>query len=843
MILRLLRLSLRYLVHHRLQCALLLLGIALGVAVVVAIDIANDSARRSLELTVESLGGAATHRIVAGPGGIEDAVYRHLRVDLGLTDCAPVLDDYVSCLTFHGRMMRLLGIDPFAEGPFRRYLAGKGGVTPVGDLTRLLTTPETVLLSADLAKRYHVRSGDFLNVQRGSRIVRLCVVGLLDAHDDLTRRALSGLLIADISTAQEVFSQPHRISSIDLVVHSRARCDQIRRELPPGLRVESVNRRASALEQLTDSFESNLQAVSLLTLVVGIFLVYNTVTFFVVQRRSLIGILRALGVTRQQIFSWIVLETLVLGVLGTTCGLLLGVLLGRAAVGLVTRTINDLYFVLTVTDTRISTQSLLKGTIVGLAASLLSALVPAWEATMVAPVGVLRRSTLEGRVQRAVPWLTLAGVGGTAAGWTLLLLPSRSMELAFGGLTLEFVGVALLVPLAVVVVMRPLAWLATRLFGIVGRIAARNVVRSLSRTAVAVAALMVAISVIIGIDVMVGSFRQTVVDWLGTVLAADVYVTTPSGTASRYDSFDVATVEALRRLPGVRSVDTARNVRMETRYGMLFVFAVTDNPSRTRRFLWTEGDVGKRLQQGAVIVSQPFAWRHPVRPGSVLELPTDHGVHSFPVVGVYYDYGTEAGIVTMLAPVYHRWWNDREVSSIALRLSHGVDPDVFAAMLRRRLGGRMAFEVMSNRGLRKSAIEVFDRTFAITSALRGLVTFVAVIGLLGTLMALQLERRREIGTLRAVGVTVRQLAAGIVLETGMLGFLAGLLALLPGWALAWALVFVVNPRSFGWTFAFLPHPWQFVSALLLATAAGVLAGVYPAWRFSRMRPAEALRVE
>jgi putative ABC transport system permease protein len=838
----LLRISLRYLVRHRLQTVLLLVGIALGVAVVVAIDIANDSARRSFRLTANSLAGKATHQIVAGPGGIDDEVYRHLRVDLGLRKIAPVLEDYVTATSLDGRMMRLLGIDPFAEGPFRDYL-GEGGASSeqgTSDLTPFLTRPRTVLLSAEVAKSFHLRPGDTLEVTRGSRRIPLVIVGLLGPHDPMAAKALSGLLVADVATAQEVFGRPHQIGHIDVIAGPNE-APSIAAALPPGLRLEPARSRTAAVEQLTESFELNLTAVSLLTIVVGVFLVYNTVTFFVVQRRPLFGILRALGVTRGQIFAAIVTETVILGVIGTLCGLALGVVLGRGALHLVTRTINDLYFVLTVTDARVSPWSLFKGSVVGIAAALISALLPAWEASTVAPAGVMRRSVLEGRVRRALPLVTALGLAMVALGVGLMRIPSRRVDLAFEAMTVVFLGTALLVPLATVGLMTVLSPLASAFGGAAGRMAPRSVVRSLSRTSVAIAALMVAVSIIVGIDVMVSSFRQTVVDWLGTTLQADVYVTTPSGTASRFDSFDPAMARRIAGMDGVDHVQTARTTRLESRYGLVFLLSVDGDLTRNRRFLWSVEHPREALRAGSVVVSEPFASRWQVGRGDTVTLPTDRGPHDFPIAGVYYDYGTERGSISMDATVYRAWWRDDQLSSVAVYLRPNVDAERFADAVRAGMGGTL--DVISNRNLRIAALGIFDRTFAITNALRGLVTFVAFIGVLGTLMALQSERQREIGVLRATGMTVAQLARMILFETGLMGLAAGLLAVPVGAALAWALVYVINPRSFGWTIAFLPQPWQFVTAVGTALAAGLLAGVYPAWRFGRISPAAALRVE
>ena len=850
--LRLFTVGLRYLAHHRLQTLLLLVGIALGVAVVVAVDLANDSVRRSFRLTVSSLGGRATHQVVSGGGVIDDDIYRRLRVDLGVSSCAPVLEDYVTAVSLDGRMMRLMGVDPFSEGAFRGYLQNARGeqAASAGDLAAFLTKPSTVLLSADVARQFGLGVGATVDIVRGGRPLRLTVAGLLQPIDEKAAKALHGLLLTDIATAQEVFGQPHSVGHIDLVIDA-AHPEQLARieaALPPGLRVRAVRERGAALEKLTESFELNLFAVSLLALMVGVFLVYNTVTFFVVQRRGMFATLRALGVTRDQLFTSVVMETLLLGGFATVVGLGLGVLLGRGAVRLVTQTINDLYFVLTVTDTSVSPWTLFKGLVVGLCAALVSSIAPAWEAASVPPLGGLRRSVLEARVERAVPWVGGAGLALLGAGAALLRMPSRRVDIAFVALLLQFVGAALMVPLATVGLMRAVGPLAGRFGGVPGRLAPRSVVRSLSRTAVAIAALMVAVSIIVGLDVMVGSFRQTVEEWLGITLQADVYVTTRAGSSSQFDTLDPALAREMGGLQGVDHVETARLTRLDTPYGEIFVYAIDGDVVAHRRFVWADGgadDVRRAMKGGSVIVSEPFAYRNGVArvPGQTVVLPTEQGPRAFPVAGIYYDYGTERGSISIDAAVYRHGWRDAQVTSIALYVKPGIDPEALANSLRARYEGRAALEIVSNRTLRTTALVIFDRTFAITNALRLLVAFVAFIGMLGTLMALQLERGREIGVLRACGMTVGQLARAILIETGLMGLTAGLLALPVGTLLAWALVTVVNPRSFGWTMAFAPQPIHYATALATAVGAGLAAGLYPAWRFARIAPAAALRAE
>jgi putative ABC transport system permease protein len=213
------------------------------------------------------------------------------------------------------------------------------------------------------------------------------------------------------------------------------------------------------------------------------------------------------------------------------------------------------------------------------------------------------------------------------------------------------------------------------------------------------------------------------------------------------------------------------------------------------------------------------------------------------VGGVFYDYGSSAGVLVMSRTTYDRFWSDRRVSGLAIEAAPGTDVAALVAALRARAGVDQEIVVRSNRALREASLEIFDRTFAITSVLRTLTVAVAFIGMLAALMALQLERAREIAVLRTVGLTPRQVWGLVTAETGLMGLLAGVLAVPGGLMLAGILVLVINRRSFGWTMPIDPSPAILLQGVALSVLAAVLAGLYPAWRMARALPADALRDE
>ncbi len=843
------RSSLRYLCQHPWQLGLSLLGVALGVAVVVAIDLANESARRAFLLSTQSIVGRATHQIVGGPNGLSEDVYHRLRVTGKIRAIAPVVESDVAVPDSPGRIFHLLGVDAFAEAPFRPYLAPLGA-TPDNDFRALLTQPATGLLTTGTARQLGLGIGDALTVRVGTRQRAITLVGTLDPGENAS--AVENLLITDIATAQEILGLVGRLSRIDVLAPEgeggQKLLAMIRRILPAGAEVLSSRGRSQAIAQMTRAFHLNLSALSLLALIVGVFLIYNTMTFSVVQRRGLLGLLRIQGVTRREICAVILGEAALLGVGGTIVGLTLGIVLSHGLVRLVTQTITDLYFVLTVRELALTPLVLGKGIVLGMGATVLAALLPAWEATTTTPRLTAQRSTLETGAQQTAPRTALLGLLTLAVGLGGLWLSGTNLWLSFGSLFGVLLGCVLMTPLTTVGCIRLLQPLLSAWGGLLGRLCGRGVVATLSRTAVAIAALMVAVAVTVGVGIMVQSFRQTVVRWLESSLHADVYIAPPSLIARRSDTtLDPALIARLSSAPGVARVNTYRGLQVESSLGLTQLVALDLAERSYAAFAFIAGEpesIWPAFQNdAAVIISEPYAYRHKLSLDAAIRLRTDRGERLFRVAGIFTDYGSDQGIVMLSRHTYEQWWHDPKISSLGVYATPNTDVDRLVESLRRLAGEEHAVLIRSNRTLRAASLAVFDRTFTITTVLHLLTTGVAFIGVLSALMALQLERGRELGVLRAIGFTPGQLWGLMTAQTGLMGLVAGLLAIPVGMGLALILVRVINRRSFGWTLQIEIAPEVLVQALLLAVGAALLAGLYPALRMAYTSPALALREE
>ena len=841
--------SFRYLKRHPWQFGLAVIGVALGVTIVLSIDLTNASAQRSMELAVQSVSGRSTHQIISNRDYLSEQTYRNLKQKLGFRKAAPVLEGYVVLPEKPDQVFQLLGIDPFAEAPFRPYLQDLGGGNN-GNLTAFLTEPNTVVLSFELAEQLDIQVGDSFEVEIGGLPHKLQLVAFLKIDDNFSRQALSKLLIVDISTAQELLQQKGNLSRIDLILvggdeENKKQIEQLNEVLPSSARVESSQTRLESADKMTRAFHLNLSALSMLSLIVGMFLIYNTMTFSVVQRYSLLGQLRAVGVTRGEIFRIIFMEAIVIGVVGTSLGLIGGSQLANLLVIYVTQTINDLYYVLSVRELQWSNFSLLKGVGLGMGATLLAVIPPAKEASNIPPRMVLNRSSREESFRRTLRWSFYAGLGLCFAGVSLLWLPSRNLILSYAGLFSLIVGLAFLTPHLTNLSMKLIRPIMTKLFGVLGSMATRGVQAELSRTSVAIAALMVAISAAIGLGIMVGSFRHTVFYWLEQQLWADVYVVPPGNSRHLDKVLLPESIEILENADGVAHLTRNRRIRVETAAGEIDLLTL-DLPNEgyaSYSFKEAGSDPWKSFDaKQSVVISEPLSNRLGLSIGDKLSLPSPKGDKIFEIKGVFYDYSSERGHAIIYRNHLEKFWEDPRVNSVALYLEDGWTPERFQDVFD-RLELPQPVIIRSNVSLREVSLEIFDRTFAITGVLQLLVTGVAFVGVLSSLMALQLERQRELGILRATGMTPGQIWRLVTSQCGLMGIVAGVLAIPVGIMMAMVLIFVINQRSFGWTFPTLVEPSVLLYNMLLAVFAALLAGLYPALKMSKVPPAVVLREE
>ena len=866
----LLRLAWRGAVAAKGRTAVTVLGVALGIAVSLAIRVANESVLASFRQSLDAVAGRTALQVSAGEPGVDEALYRAVKDTPGVAKASPIIESTVLLEGKPPDALLVLGVDTLADQGFRDYrLAegpaaagrkkagdgdGNGNEEAGGDPLALIGEPGAVLVTRRFAEARGLKVGSAFRVQAGGGPRRLVVRGLLELEG--AGRALDGrFALMDIAGAQLAFDKIGRLDRIDVITDPGADraavAERLRQRLGGAAMVEAPEARNRQVEGMLASFQLNLTVLSLIALFVGLFLIYNATATAVARRRREIGILRSLGMARGQVVALVLAEAAVVGLVGGVLGVGLAAAMARFALEAMATTVSSLYAF--VRPPAPSLPLALAATAVGggVAVALFSALVPALEAAAVPPGEAVGRGSFERRRQGFAAMLAAGAVCLAAAAAASRPGPVNGAPL-FGYVSafLVLLGAALVAPAAVAAAAaaaRPLLLARGRWAG--PALAVMNTRRNLWRNGGTVAAMAVGLAMLVSVATMIGSFRRTVDLWMEQTVRADLLVSLAGRLVKGAEAkLPERVVAAVARIPGVAAVDPFRALHVQ-RAGRRFIlgsgdFAVQGARSR---LLFQEGDSAAILAEArardGVVVSETFAGAAGVRRGDTLRLATPGGERAFPVVGVFYDYTTEGGLVVMDRALYRRLWDDPFVSSVAVYLAPGADAEAVRARILEALRGRPDAFVFTNRSLRRHVLGIFDQTFAITYALEAIALVVAVLGILTTVMASVIERQREIGTLRALGFTRPQVFRMVAGEAGALGALGDLLGVAAGIALSLILIYVINKQSFGWSIQFSLPGRAVAGYALLALAAAVAAGAAPAWRAASARVAAALRYE
>ena len=836
------RASFSYLLRHPWQLALALLGISVGVAVIVAVDLANASARKAFLLSMDTITGEATHQIVGGPSGVNEDIYTMLRVDHGIRAIAPVVEGTVR---INGMTLSVLGIDLFAEREIRKFTgearaqdSDKSGTASM--FAALLVTPGGVTTSEQTAADLGLSIGESFDLFGDGDSRQAELLATFPGNGNI---GLSRLLVTDVATAQEWLGRFGWLTRIDARITNgdEDALAALKAALPDSAQVLSAAGRTRATVEMSQAFMTNLTAMSLLALLVGLFLIFNSVNFSVLQRRSLIGVLRALGLTRRQLLAMILVEAGLIGLVAAVLGVAFGIVLGEQLLDLVARTINDLYFRVNVTGVSVDPFSVAKGIVAGVGAALVAAAVPAIEATSYQPRLAMTRSALEQRKRHALPATTLTGIALMIAAIVLILVSGTNLLAGLVAVFLMILGFALCVPLFVHFAATIAAPAAKALGGTAARMAVAGVASGLSRTGIAIVALAVAVSATIGVSIMVDSFRGSVSAWLTQSLQADIY------TGAQRGAMDPTLISAISNLDGVSTISTRKRAWLEDANGrtQLRVFEMPSIAYTGTEILDADPDIVWPVWENtdALFVSEPYAYQKNVAAGDSILLPTDHGPSAFLVAATFQSYDINASGIMMSRTTYTRHYDDDTVDSLGLYLAEGVSADAIIDQVEALSRDSQPLYVTSNVRLRQLSLRIFDRTFVITNVLYWLALGVAFIGILSAMLALQLERARESATLRALGMTPAQIGSMITAQTGVIGLLSGLAAVPLGIVMAWVLIKVINRRAFGWQIDMSIAPDILLISVAFAIGAALLAGLYPAYRAGRSQPAIAMREE
>jgi putative ABC transport system permease protein len=841
------------------------LGVALGTCVAIAIRTANVEVLKSFEESVTAVAGRATLQISGGDLGLDERVIADIRRHPAVLSASPVLHEAarIAAGPHQGKSFVIMGLDLLEAGDLRDFRVRDHDATQ--SLDRLLSR-EALFVGARLASDWGLQTGRPLDLLVGTQVYRVMIQGRVESGGRLPS-VWDRMAVMDIAAAQALFGLVGRLDRIDLVTAPGSTvakvAEDLRRMLPPMVTVSRPSQRNEQIERMLSAFQLNLATLSAVGLMVGFFLVYNTVSFAVVQRRREIGILRALGLSRRGITVLFLSEAAVMGLVGGVLGSALGVLLARSVVRLMSRTVADLYLPVSVGPgdlLDVPSGLWLTGGGLGLAVAMLGAIAPSIGASRTAAARALAPGEYEATQTVRTGVLAWIGCGGLALAAALAIKgPVRGLPLfGYASAFCLLLGLSFLAPMLVRATrtFAGICWGSARWAGRVtalGRIAAEQVARAPGRNAVTIGALVVGIAIMVGVGIMIQSFRHTVDLWINQTIIADLIIAPTSWLQGEEagmltNRLPRAWAERVASLPGVEAVDTYRDV----------IIAISGRPvalvsrdlrlhAERSRYLLVEGDsrvvLPRTVAANGVVVSEVLASALGVRVGDKLPLITPTGVRRFAVMGVFYDYATDGGKVVMDRELYTRIWQDESVTVIPVYTTPGVDAGAVRRRIEDTLGQEGHLVVIGNAELKQEILAIFDRTFTITYALELIAVVVALLGIVNTLLTAVLERQRELATLRAIGASARQICGLILWESAYLGLLGSALGLVGGILLSILLVDVINKQSFGWTIQFVLPGRLLVEAVGLAVAAALVAGYLPARWAAKQSVVDGLRYE
>jgi putative ABC transport system permease protein len=772
-----------YFRKHVLRTALTTAGIVLGVAVFVGMHTANSSVLLAFSRTVDRIAGKTELQVTAGEAGFHEEVLEKVQAASTVRVAVPVIEAVVDTnLKGQGNLL-VLGVDMTGDRSLRDYdLDGDDAV--IDDPLVFLAQPDSIILSKEFAEKNQIAVGSRVALGTVEGPKQFTVRGVMKSSG-LTSAFGGNLAVMDIYAAQHMFGRGRSFDRIDLAVKEGHTLKDAEQELTgmlgPGFQVDPPSGRGQQFEAMLAAYSMMVGISSLFALFIGMFIIYNSFAIAVTQRRSEIGILRALGATREQI-RWLFLgESAVTGLIGSIGGLAFGLLIARGIAATIGALISDVYGVAQHAG-EVSTSSglLLLALAIGIGTSIVAAAIPAHSAASVDPVQALQKgkyqilSQGESRL-RAVLGLLLGAVSVVCLGI------GSSRPVFYAGYALAIVVALLISPLLSLILAKALRPILKWARPVEGALAADSLIQSPRRTSASVAALMLSLALVIAFAGMARASYASIIDWMETALNPELFIMPSQSIVVRSMRFPASMGPEVAAIPGVRRVQMVRDARVMFRKTPVMVVSVEVNSmAETAQLPPVAGnadDMYRRASAGeGLIVADNLARLQHLKLGDMLEVPAPKGLIRLPIVGVIIDFSDQMGTIFMDRRLFTRYWNDDTVNVLRVYLNPGATvPDVRQRVLEKYAGQRQVF-VLTNQELKSYILKVTDQWFGLTSVQIAVAVLVAILGIVNTLTVSITDRRRELGVLQAVGGLRGQIRRTIWLEAlsvGTLGLALG----------------------------------------------------------------------
>lgn len=839
--------------HARLawkQTLTLILILSLGVATYLSIRMAARAAATGFSDFTETLTGQTDATVTAPAGAMQESQLRALRRALGNEPAhiVPVLEStaaFPNLQEYGGPVIQLLGLDLIGIRNLQsntEWDFGPGGEqTEESAFWGALRGNQSVFISEELATEFDLEKGATVTLLVNDRLKTVSVQGILPPQKS---NPLGRLMVMDLPTLQTLTERTGQIDRVEIIVPQgttyKERSERVREKLLSGAEAggwvvrEPMTRREQG-ERLTQAFRLNLQILALIALLTGLYLIAQAMDAAVVRRRQEIAILRSLGVTPKAIQKLWLVESLILGLVGSVAGIALGAAMAQVTVKAVSTTINALYRATAVESVTLTTADVMIGFGLGILGSLIAGIIPAKDAAATLPAQSLAAGNQNfGSRFLHHPRLGLALlVTGTAcllAGPVELEGGARFPLFGYAAAFLWLLGGSLLLGTLFPLIGKATGVLrhrsATSLY------AGSRLARAGSRHRLAAAGMLVAISMAGAMSLLVGSFEKTMVDWINVRFQADIYLSSAGmQSASSQNYISPKTWKEIASRPEIEAADPFHVVPISIK-GMDTFLAGSDLSllGNRQKVLWLEQPLDESVtpQETDTVgyINESFSYRFGVSPGETIAIPTPGGPRSVFIRGMQADYGNERGLIWVNRAQLSEWFATDFITNLTLF----VKPEYVAEDVVNQLKASYPeLQIRGNQALREIALGIFRQTFALTHALKLIALAVALAGLALGLISILRESLPEMQTLRRMGFTQRELAKATALE-GLGISLAGLLSgLALSAALGWLLIYVINRQSFGWTLQ-IAMPW---ADLLLLSISIIAAGCGLSWAIGR----------
>ena len=769
--------SWQYTRKHLLRSLLTIAGIVLGVAVFVGMHTANQSVLTAFTQTVDRIAGATQLQISAGEAGFEEDVLERVQNVPEVRVAVPVIEAVMNPQTKSQANILILAVDMTGDRSLRDYALESGDESFIEDPLVFLAQPDSIMITREFAAENDLKSNSELTLNSMDGPKKFIVRGIMKSSG-LTTAFGGNLAIMDVYAAQKIFGRGRRFDRIDVAAQEgldpAAVQVQLEGVLGAGFQVEPPSSRAKQFESLSSVYGMLANITSLFALFIGMFLIYNSFAIAVTQRRSEIGILRALGATRRQIQVLFLAESALGGLVGAGLGVLLGILIARGIAGSLGQFLGEVYGVAQKAEEVSSDPRLLVGAMVlGVVTSLIAAWIPARNAARVDPVQALQK----GRFQ-----LLTAGENRTRRWLAFGLLCFVGVSLAFGhGRLIFYAGYfaaifagVLLVPTLGLWLARGMRPLLKAIWPVEGTLAADSLIQSPRRTSGAVTALALSVSLIIALGGMTQAAYASIEEWLRVALNPDMYLAPTQNFTDRSFRFPAELSSEVEKLPGVRRIQAVRIVRLPMD-GEPVMFVALDVSSVTQeaRLPIVSGDGPTMYRDAAagkgVIISDNFALMHNRKRGDILTIATPSGALEMPVLGVVVDFSDQKGSILLDRSVYETYWKDTSSNVIRIYLQPGVTVGQMRERIAAQAGTRFRYFVFTNEDLRSYILRITDQWFGLTYIQIAVAVLVSILGIVNTLTVSITDRRRELGVLQAGGGLRRQIRGTIWLEAVLIG--------------------------------------------------------------------------